>query len=259
MQSVFLSKVVERATTLGAERHAVLQGSLLREEVLSQPSTPIPSACVYLASSRAAELSGNRHICAHLAEEYDWRTGFVLPPSLGNHPSVGDTLFSWLQFVDGVQVSMRYRLTVEGPRALLSGRRFVKASQPPGQADAWDIASWVMMFRDLLGSTWRKAAVEVGVFDPRAIPDRLVLSGNVRQSDAWGLTMTFPSAWLTERNRQPVEGKQLDISAAQSPVDLRRVFETLDYSSWPGTDGFAKFLGMHPKALPRLLASEGTS
>ncbi len=259
MESVFLSKVVERAECLGADRGEILRGSLLRAEVLQGPSMPIPCASVYLASSRAAKLSGNRFLCAELGELYDWRTGFAVPPSLGERPSLGDMLFAWLQFAEHVQDSMRYRLTVEGQSAQLSGRRIVKASQPPGQADAWDLASWVKMFGDLIGSTWENASVEAAVFDPKAIPPRLIPEAQVKESDAWGLSITFPSSWLMERVKRPANGKKLDLELSDAAADLSQMFETLDYGSWPGSDGFAKFLGLHPKAFQRSLAERGTN
>ena len=168
-------------------------------------------------------------------------------------------LLAWLQFAESVQVSMRYRLTVEGRQAELSGRRLVRASQPPGQADAWDIATWVQMLQDLLGPAWQSSAVEVAAFDPEAIPSRLVPANNVKKSDAWGLSITFPSAWLMIRNRRPHTGKHLDLDPAATAIDPSRLFETLDYASWPGTDGFAKFIGMHPKAFQRMLAAEGAN
>ncbi|MFC3612789.1 helix-turn-helix domain-containing protein [Lutimaribacter marinistellae] len=259
MESVFLSKVVERAACLGADSSEILRGSLLRTEVLQGPSTPIPCASVYLASSRAAELSGNRFLCAELGEQYDWSSGFAMPLSLGERPSLGDMLLAWLQFTEHVQESMRYRLTVEGHKAQLSGRRFVMASHPPGQADAWDLASWVQMFGRLIGSTWKSASVEAAVFDPKAIPSRLIPEAQVKESDAWGLGITFPSSWLMERIKRPDYGNKPDLHLSDAAVDLSQLFDTLDYASWPGSDGFAKFLGLHPKAFQRSLAERGTN
>ena len=68
-----------------------------------------------------------------------------------------------------------------------------------------------------------------------------------------------PSAWMLHRNRRPDTGKNLALDLSEISIDPSRLFEALDYTSWPGTDGFAKFIGMHPKALQRMLAAEGTS
>ena len=93
-------------------------------------------------------------------------------------------LFAWLQFAEHVQDPEHYHLNVEGQNAMLSGRRFVKASQPSGQADAWDLAPWMKMFENFIGSTRENASVEAAVFDPKAIPPRLIPEAQVKESDA---------------------------------------------------------------------------
>ena len=62
-----------------------------------------------------------------------------------------------------------------------------------------------------------------------------------------------------ERTKRPANGKKLDLELSDAAVDLSQMFETLDYRSWPGSDGFAKFLGLHPKAFQRSLAKRGTN
>ena len=259
MQSKFLSEVIERACKQGADRNQILKGCLLSPDVFNEPSQPIPSACVYLASTKAAVLSGNRHLCAEIARDYEWGTGFTPPATMSNTPSLGDLLVAWLHFVDTVQVSMHYQLIVEAERACLVGRRFLKASQPPGQADAWDVVSWSEMLKARLGAVWNQDCVEITVFDPLAIPSDLVPSSNVGKGDAWGLSMSFPSAWLMQqspflRNIAPDKA-----TAQQEPLDLVALFRVFDYSEWPGLDGLAAFVGVHPKALQRELARQGTN
>ena len=259
MQSKFLTEVIDRACALGADRQQVLEGCLLRSDVLEEPSQPIPSACVYLASTKAAIHSGNPHLCAEIAQDYDWSAGFVPPVTLSETPSLGDLLVAWLYFVETVQVSMNYQLIVDADRARLIGRRFLMASQPPGQADAWDVVSWSKMLKARLGAVWDQKSVEVDVFDPCAIPSDLVPSSNVRRSNAWGLSMSFPSEWLMQQS--PFLGNDATEKAAakHKPLDLRALFRVFDYPEWPGLDGLAVFVGMHPKALQRDLARHGTN
>lgn len=259
MQSKFLAEVIDRACKLGADRDQILEGCLLRHDIFDGPSQPIPSACVYLASTRAAELSGNRHLCAEIAREYDWSVGFVPPASLSEMPSFGDLLVAWLHFVETVQISMNYKLVIDGGRARLTGRRILEASQPPGQADAWDVVSWSQMLSPRLGAVWNKDLVEIEVFDPGAIPTELVPAAQVNKSDAWGLSMTFPSAWLMQQAPFPRSPATEKGPAVQEQLDLAAVFRVFDYSNWPGMDGLAEFLGMHPKALQREFAKHDTN
>ncbi len=259
MQSKFLAEVIDRACKLGADRNQILEGCLLRPEVFDAPSQPIPSACVYLASTQAAEHSGNQYLCAEIAREYEWSTGFVPPDTMSNTPSLGDLLVAWLHFVETVQVSMHYRLIVERKRANLVGRRFLKASQPPGQADAWDVVAWSEMLKARLGTVWDQSEVEIHVFDPHAIPAELVPSRNVKKADAWGLSMSFPSAWLMQQSPFLRNTEPDNASTQQQPLDLFALFRVFDYSDWPGLDGLAAFVGVHPKALQRELGSHGTN
>ncbi|WP_243403585.1 helix-turn-helix domain-containing protein [Shimia abyssi] len=231
----------------------------MRPSLFDGTSQPIPSACVYLASTKAAEQSGNPYLCAEIAREYDWSTGFVAPATLSDMPSLGDLLVAWLQFVDAVQVSMHYQLIVEAERAYLVGRRFLKAPQPPGQADAWDVVSWSEMLKARLGAVWDQNHVGISVFDPQAIPNDLVPSSNVEQGDAWGLSMSFPSAWLMQQSPFPRNSAPDNAAALQEPLDLVALFRVFDYLGWPGLDGLATFVGVHPKALQRYLAKQGTN
>ncbi len=259
IQSRLLAEVIDRACKLGADRNKILEGCLLRPEVFDAPSQPIPSACVYLASTQAAVQSGNPYLCAEIAGEYEWSTGFTPSATISNTPSLGDLLVAWLQFVETVQVSMRYRLIVEAERTHLVGRRFLKASQPPGQADAWDVVSWSEMLKARLGAVWDQSDVEIHVFDPLAIPAALVPSSNVKKGDAWGLSMSFPSAWLMQQSPFPRNTESDNASTRQQPLDLVALFRVFDYSDWPGLDGLAAFVGVHPKALQRELGSHGTN
>ncbi len=259
MESVFLSATVDRACSLGASREDILEGCLLRAEILTGPSRPVPCASVYLASTRAAALSGNQHICADLAQEFDWLTGFERPKGLRDNPSLGDMLAVWLQFANRVQVSMRYTLTVDASRATLSGRRFRKASQPSGQADAWDISSWVMMLRDQLGTTWDAGIVAVSTYEPKAIRPDMIESRHIHRSDEWGVAIRFPSVWLFETTKRLVPCSTSQLKPASQELDLETLFDVLDYSDWPGTTEFARFLGFHPKALQREFAAKGLS
>ena len=153
---------------------------------------------------------------------------------------------------------MRYRLIVEGPEVKLTGRRVMKASQPPGQADAWDLSSWVQLLKACMGRTWNGNQVSAGVYDPSAIPCDLLPQRRVGQSDAWGLSISFPADWMMHRSEAVPKGGGTDIPTAPS-VDLDTLFEVFDYSVWPGLDGFARFLGFHPKALQREFARRGTT
>lgn len=258
MESRFLVAVVERASSHGADPDQILNGSLLRTDLLSSPSQPIPSACVYFASTRAAALSGDSYICAELAQNFDWRSEFPAPPFHIEAPSLGDMLGLWLRFVEVVQVSMRYRLIIDASRAVLSGRRFLKAPHPPGQADAWDVSSWMKMFADQLGSAWDRDLVTVDVFDPAAIPPDLLPASQVRKSDAWRVSISFPSIWLLEKSRVALPPVAPAIQKQPATLDLEKLFEVFDYSEWRGAQIFARFLGYHPKALQRELAARGT-
>ena len=257
MQSKFLAAVIDRSCQLGADREQILKGCLLRSDVLNGPSQPVPSASVYLASTRAAMLSKNRFLCAEIASGYDWSEGFVAPSTLGDTPSLGDLLIAWLHFVETVQVSMNYTMTIEGTRARLMGRRILKASQPPGQADAWDIVAWSEMLKVRLGSIWNNALVEVSVFDPRAIPPLLVPQQQVLRSDGWGLSMSFPASWLMQQSKFERKKHSENDESIQHALNLGKLFTVIDYSGWPGLDGFAHFIGVHPKALQRELAKQG--
>lgn len=259
MQSKFLAEVIDRACKLGADRNQALKGCLLRPEVLDGPSQPIPCACVYLASTQAAVLSGNPYLCAEIAQEYDWSEGFAPPNTMSEMPSLGDLLVAWLHFVETVQVSMRYQLLVDAERSRLVGRRFLKASQPPGQADAWDVVSWSEMLKARLGAAWDRNQVEIDVFDPAAIPTELVPSSSVKKCDAGGLSMTFPSAWLMQQSPFPRSPEKDNTATQQQRLDLVTLFRVFDYSDWPGLDGLAEFMGTHPKALQRELAQQGTN
>ena len=259
MQSKFLAEVIDRACKMGADRNQILKGCLLRAEVFDAPSQPIPSACVYLASTQAAFLSGNPYLCAEIAREYEWSTGFVPPVTMSEKPSLGDLLVAWLHFVETVQASMHYQLIVEGDRARLVGKRFLKASQPPGQADAWDVVSWSEMLKARLGSVWDQNNVEIDVFDPQAIPAELVPSSNVKKSDAWGLSLSFPSAWLMQQSPFPRNTAPDNATTQQQALDVAALFRVFDYSDWPSLDGLAEFVGTHPKALQRELAQQGTN
>ncbi len=259
MQSKFLSEAIERACKLGADRNQILTGCLLRPDLFDEPSQPIPSACVYLASTQAAAQSGNPYLCAEIAREYEWSAGFAPPATMSNTPSLGDLLVAWLHFVDTVQVSMHYQLIVEAERSRLVGRRFLKASQPPGQADAWDVVSWSEMLKARLGAVWDQDCVEINVFDPHAIPSDLVPPSNVVKSDAWGLSMSFPSAWLMQQSPFPRNIVPDKATAPQKSLDLGALFRVFDYSEWPSLDGLAAFVGVHPKALQRELAKQGTN
>ena len=259
IQSKFLAEVSDRACKLGADRNQILKGCLLRPEVLDEPSQPIPSACVYLASTQAAVLSGNPYLCAEIACEYEWSAGFVPTVTMSEKPSLGDLLVAWLHFVETVQFSMHYQLSVEADRASLVGRRFLKASQPPGQADAWDVVSWSEMLKARLGTLWDQNEIEIYVFDPGAIPSELVPPSNVKKSDAWGLSMTLPSAWLMQQSPLQRNTAPENVITRQQPLDLVALFRVFDYSEWPGLDGLAAFVGAHPKALQRELGGHGTN
>ncbi|WP_170477381.1 AraC family transcriptional regulator [Ruegeria arenilitoris] len=259
MQSKFLAEVIDRACKLGADRNQILKGCLLRPTVFDEPSQSIPSACVYLASTQAAVLSGNPYLCAEIGREYEWSIGFVPPTTMSNTPSLGDLLVAWMHFVETVQVSMRYQLIVDAERANLVGKRFLKASQPPGQADAWDVVAWSEMLKTRLGTVWDQSDVEIHVFDPHAIPEELVPSSNVKKGDAWGLRMSFPAAWLMQQSPFPRNTEPDNTSMQQQPLDLVALFRVFDYSDWPGLDGLAEFAGTHPKALQRELAQHGTN
>ena len=258
MESRFLVAVVERALSHGADPDQILDGSLLRTDLLSSPSQPIPSACVYFASTRAAALSGDSYICAELAQNFDWRSEFPAPPFHIEAPSLGDTLGLWLRFVEVVQVSMRYRLTIDASRAVLSGRRFLKAPHPPGQADAWDASSWMKMFADQLGSAWDRDLVTVDVYDPAAIPPNFLPASQVKKSNAWQVRISFPSIWLLERSRVALPPVAPAVQKQPTAVNLEKLFEAFNYSEWRGAQSFARFLGYHPKALQRELAARGT-
>ncbi len=259
MQSEFLSAVVDRSCDLGADRGKVLEGCLLRPEVLSGPTRPIPSASVYLASTRAARLSKNPYLCAEIASQYDWSDGFVPPKTMSHEPSLGDLLVAWLHIVETVQISMNYTMTIEGRRAVLTGRRILQASQPPGQADAWDIVAWSEMLKARLGPVWNGARVEVLVFDPKAIPPTLIPHSQIQKCDAWGLSMSFPASWLMQQSKfERTEPTKAAVPIHQL-LDLANLFSVIDYSKWPGLDGFAQFIGLHPKTLQRELARQGTT
>ncbi|WP_171239247.1 AraC family transcriptional regulator [Ruegeria sp. HKCCA5491] len=259
MQSKFLSAVVDRSCELGADRGIVLEGCLLRSEVLSGPTQPIPSACVYRASTRAARLSKNPYLCAEIASQFEWSDGFVPPETMSDTPSLGDLLVAWLHFVEAAQISMNYTMAIKDGRAILIGRRILQASQPPGQADAWDIVAWLEMLRARLGPVWNSALVEVLVFDPKAIPPTFIPKNQVKKCDAWGLSMSFPASWLMQQSKfERNEATETD-SPIQKALDLADLFSVIDYSAWPGLDGFAKFIGLHPKTLQRELARHGTT
>ncbi|MCA0873124.1 helix-turn-helix domain-containing protein, partial [Seohaeicola saemankumensis] len=183
----------------------------------------------------------------------------VTRKSMGPDPSLGDLLVAWLHFVENAQASMHYQLIVDVDRARLVGKRVLKASQPPGQADAWDVVSWSEMLKARLGAVWDQNEVEIDVFDPHAIPSELVPLSNVKKSDAWGLNMTFPSAWLMHQSPFPLNTAPDDAATQQQPLDLVALFRVFDYSDWPSLDGLSEFVGTHPKALQRELASHGTN
>ncbi len=259
MQSKFLSAVVDRSCELGADRGKILEGCLLRSEVLDGPTQPIPSASVYLASTRAARLSNNPYLCAEIAGQFNWRDGFVPPETMSDTPSLGDLLVAWLHFVEAVQVSMKYTMTVKGGRAILVGRRLLQASQPPGQADAWDIVAWSEMLKARLGPLWNSAQVKIAVFDPKAIPPTSIPKIQVQKSDAWGLSMSFPASWLMQQSKFERHETKKAGSPIQHVFDLADLFSVIDYSGWPGLDGFAQFIGLHPKTLQRELTRHGTT
>ncbi len=259
MQSAFLAAVIDRACALGADRNQILRGSLLRPEIFDHASQPIPSACVYRASTNAALLTGNPFLCAEIAETYDWSAWFHPPENFSSTPSLGDLLIAWMHYAEALQFSTNYSLEINGAYAVFTGRRTLEASQPPGQADAWDIVSWSTMLKECLGQSWDKDLVFARTFDPNAIPDALLPSSQVHESGAWGPSISFPSIWLMQgfsfqRAAQPVEYVKI-----RQELDVSALFGVFDYSNWPGLDGLADFLGMHPKALQRELARHGTN
>jgi AraC-like DNA-binding protein len=260
MDSKLLAAVVDRACILGARRAEILTGCLIRPEVLDAPSQPIPSASAYLATTRAAELSGNRYICAEVSKEYDWFGGFESHPSLGDQPSLGDMLTAWFQFADSDQDgSTYYSLTFDALQAVLTGRRLLVPTQPPGQADAWDVSSWVQVFRDHLGPMWDNGQMRATVADPKAIPPASIPQDRVSKGDGMNISIQFPSPWLLKKTRRRIPLTHVGSETKRRDIDLTAVFETFDYANWRGTDAFAHFLGFHPKTLQRMLAEKGTS
>lgn len=71
--------------------------------------------------------------------------------------------------------------------------------------------------------------------------------------------MSFPSAWLMQQSPFPENIGAGSETADPEPLDLAALFRVFDFSEWPGLDGLANFAGVHPKALQRELAKQGTN
>lgn len=71
--------------------------------------------------------------------------------------------------------------------------------------------------------------------------------------------MSFPAFWLMQQSKfERNEATEAD-SPIQKVLDLAYLFSVIDYSAWPGLDGFAKFIGLHSKTLQRELTRHDTT
>ena len=71
--------------------------------------------------------------------------------------------------------------------------------------------------------------------------------------------MSFPAEWLMQQSLFPRGVTSQGETSELEPLDLVALFRVFEYSKWPGLDGLAAFVGVHPKALQRELASKGTN
>lgn len=257
MSAQFAELLVATASANGIQARDVIQGTFLNTDMLGLPGGQAPCASIYVLANKAAEKLNNPYLCFELSLQFDWLSGVPVLDELSSGPSIADLLICWLKHTHSQQNSTLFELTMREETTVIVGRRLHPTRHSPGQADAWDMATWFRLFEAQIKKRENDGKVSAMVSDPAAIPPSAL--ERVEQGPTSRTEFRFPTAWLLADGSELAGRLAEKGDAPKLREDLRNVFRLLDYSALSGFPELAAFVGYTPRALQRRMACEAVT
>ncbi|WP_417667581.1 helix-turn-helix domain-containing protein [Roseibium sp.] len=260
----FFTPFVEELGQRGLDASSLFQQVGLEASFLQTPNLFVPANVIYRLAELAADLAQDAFLGATMGARFDIRSSPLFSPPGHCFTSLGDCLFCFVRESQEHASSQRYGLLVKGHRAVLFGERTFKPSDRVGQVDAWDVAVWTTLIREMVGDRWDPLKISVRVSEPALIPASLLPAVSLVRGGISGCSYTFPAEWLdllpnsASGPETPSLRDEL-ISSDTVETSVRGVLRNADLSSGASIGQFARLVGIHPRQLQRSLADEGTT
>ncbi|SLN11208.1 HTH-type transcriptional regulator VirS [Falsiruegeria litorea R37] len=222
----------------------------------------IPVKAIYETIDEIATRLGDPFLGATVGRDMARNAMGPVTQHLASEQTVGNLLDRFLISVGSYGNSTNYRLENDGQYATLKMARKVEPDANPAHPDALTLALLIEQIRPRVGQAWNSKDVLAVVVDETVVPEWLLPRSSLITGSKMGLTLRFPSRWMV-------------MNRAYSPVDKSlgeadKEYDTLEeavrsfcneHISDPKLDitKTARACRLHPKALSRKLANEGTS
>lgn len=213
---------------------------------------------IYGLTNTLAEKAKDPHLGYHVADTFDMKTWLPTQDAFENARTIGDYYTRFLLNVPQQASSVRHTLTVTAPHATYAVTRSVQTHQMPVQVEGFGMGLHIRTLRHLSLAHWQPELVRLETPFPEALP-KMTTGVNIKHSNVSGLSLTFPSSWLTlPVYTQDGQTNRPSTSVASDPQDIS-IISTLRTAARPLLDDrtlseqdFADALGI---SLARLKAS----
>ncbi|WP_299426439.1 AraC family transcriptional regulator [uncultured Shimia sp.] len=258
IKAQLLRPFVDLAMARGCNVDAALKLYGLTKTDLRDPEKAVHAEIIYGLTNTLAEKAKDPHLGYHVADTFDMKTWLPTQDAFENARTIGDYYTRFLLNVPQQASSVRHTLTVTAPRATYAVTRTVQTHQRPVQVEGFGMGLHIRTLRHLSHAHWQADLVQLETPFPEALP-KMPTGVNIKHSNVSGLSLTFPSSWLT-LPVQPQDSRpnRPSTSVASASRDIS-IISTLRTAARPLLDDrtlteqdFADALGLSP---PRLKAS----
>ena len=161
--------------------------------------------------------------------------------------------------------SVRYRLAVEKEGASYQIRRLVRARHSPQHTEAFGIAEFAGLIRDVAGDAWDPIAVSIHTGYPDAVPPE-IYGATVNAGIQGNMEIHFPTDWLhiplapdlfkSCARTDHETGQEMTVTAA---IAFRSALDRHIHNREFSVEDIAGKLGMDGRSLKKELEKEGTT
>lgn len=255
IKAQLLRPFVDLAKARGCNVDATLKIFGLTKTDILNPQKAVHAEVIYGVTNALADKVKDPHLGYHVADSFDMKAWLPTQNAFENARTIGDYYTRFLLSVPQQASSVRHTLTVTAPRATYAVTRTVQTHQIPVQVEGFGMGLHIRTLRHLSHAHWQPELVRLETPFAQALP-KMPTGVRIKHSEVSGLSLTFPSAWLT----LPVhpQNSHSNTSLPSAPQDIS-IISTLRLAARPmledrtlGELDFADALGI---SLPRLKAS----
>lgn len=266
VRAVSLTNYVEVARFVGLDPYAMLRRVRISPESLADAETRLPAAAAVELLTLSAEESGCTSFGLLLAECRTFASLGAVSLVLAHQPDVRAVVESLIRFQRHMNDIIDLQLDDDGDTARLCCHLPPEFSQR--QAVEYTVAVFYRALTEVLAGRWRPETVHFAHSAPASAATHRRIFGNRIEFDSDFSGMSCPSAALAipnpgadadmARNAEDLLSRIPASDPAGSATErARHAIYLLIHSGQASMERVADNLGVHPRALQRLLEKEG--